>query len=239
MCWSENASIAMVGLGTVATVVTVRRGEPAAIPVTLAFFTAMEALQVSGYWVLDACETAANRNVTILSYLHIAFQPLFINAFAMATAPREISQTVRRRVLAVAALATILLLMRLIPFDQAIPCDPGSHLCGPAFCTVSGNWHIAWEMPLNDIWRSLGMPLSDLLPFPAYMLSAFVLPLFYGAWRFALFHATVGPVLASLLTTDPNEMPAIWCLFSIGIVLVSLSPAIRGRLLGSVRPGLA
>lgn len=45
MCWSEGASLAMVAVGTVATVVTWRRGDPPAIPITLAFFASMEALQ--------------------------------------------------------------------------------------------------------------------------------------------------------------------------------------------------
>jgi len=87
MCWSEGASVAMVGIGAVATVVTMRRGEPAAIPATLGFFTVMEALQVGGYAVLDQCGSRVNQADTLLSFLHIALQPLFINAFAMAVAP--------------------------------------------------------------------------------------------------------------------------------------------------------
>jgi hypothetical protein len=50
------------------------------------------------------------------------------------------------------------------------------------------------------------------------------MPLFYGAWRLVLFHALAGPILAGFLTSDQGEMPAIWCLFSIGLVLMSLSP---------------
>ena len=238
MCWSESASVAMVGIGGVATVATAARGEPRAIPLVLGFFTAMEALQVGGYWVVDDCQSTANRNVTILSYLHIALQPLFINAFAMATAPSELSRGVRRVVYGLAGLATLILLMRLVPFSWTRQCPIGDPLCGAAFCTVSGNWHIAWEMPLNDMWRSLGLPFVEVVPFPSYMLAAFALPLVYGAWRFVLFHLAAGPILASLLTDDPNEMPAIWCLFSIGIVLFSLSPMIRGKLLGTGRFGL-
>ena len=239
MCWSESASIAMVGLGTAATVVTAVRGEPRVIPVALGFFTVMEALQVGGYWVIDDCQLTANRNVTVLSYLHITLQPLFINAFAMATAPTAVSKPMKHWAYALAALATMLMLMRLVSFNWTSQCPLGDPLCGPAFCTVSGTWHIAWEMPLNDMWRSIGFPFADAVPFPSYILAVFFLPLLYGAWRFVVFHAIAGPILASLLTDDPNEMPAIWCLFSIGIVLVSLSPQIRGKLLGSARRGLA
>lgn len=239
MCWSEGASVAMVGLGVVATAVTARRCEPAAIPVTIGFFTLMEALQVGGYWVVDECALPANRNVTLLSYLHIAFQPLFINAFAMAVAPAVVSPRMRRAVYALAGLGSLVLILRLVPFDWAGACAPGDTLCGPAFCTVSGSWHIAWEMPLNDMWHPFGWLLSDFIQFPAYVLSVFALPLVYGAWRFVLFHAALGPMLAKLLTDNPNEMPAIWCLFSIGLLIVALSPAVRYHLFGARQPALS
>lgn len=233
MCWSEGASVAMVGIGAVATVVTIRRCEPAAIPLTIGFFTVMEALQVAGYWVVDECSLTSNQAVTALSYVHIALQPIFINAFAMAIAPVALSPRKRRMIFSVAGFATLLILLRLAPFDWAGHCRPGDALCGPAFCTVSGNWHIAWEMPLNDMWGSLGWFFRDVLSFPAYTLSVFGLPLIYGAWRLVIFHAALGPVLAMLLTDNPNEMPAIWCLFSVGLVLVALSPLVRARVLGS------
>jgi hypothetical protein len=40
-------------------------------------------------------------------------------------------------------------------------------------------------------------------------------------------HLALGPMLATVLTTSPNEMPAIWCLFSVGLCLIALSPWIR------------
>ena len=92
---------------------------------------------------------------------------------------------------------------------------------------TSGEWHIAWNIPYNGLM----LPLEDALGippgFPTYWLAAFLLPLAYGAWRFVIFHALAGPFLASTLTANPNETPAIWCLFSIGILLMALSPLIR------------
>jgi len=234
MCWSEGASLAMVGLGTAATVVTVRRGEPAAIPVTLAFFAVMEALQAAGYLVIDECSLPSNKAVTALSYLHIALQPIFINAFAMALVAREISPRLRTFVYAASATASAVILLQLAPFDWAGPCQPGNVLCGPQWCTISGNWHLGWQVPLNDIWGALfGDWFARQIEFPSYLLAVFVLPLFYGAWRLVVFHALFGPALAWVLTDNPNEMPAIWCLFSVGLVVIALSPLIRR----SVAPG--
>lgn len=237
MCWSEGASVAMVGLGAVATFVTARRGEPKAIPVTLAFFTFMEALQAAGYLVIDECQLGPNKAVTLLSYVHISLQPIFINAFGMSLAAAGvISPAMRRFVYAASGFAALVMLLSLVPFDWAGPCKPDSTLCGPEWCTLTGTWHLAWEMRLNDMWRVIyGETLSELVPFPAYVLAVFVLPLAYRAWRFVLFHAALGPILASQLTNNPNEVPAIWCLFSIGLIFVALSPLIRR----SVSPGRA
>lgn len=228
MCWSESASVAMVGLGAVAAGITWRRGDSTAIPVTLAYFTVMEALQVAGYQVLDDCGTSANKAITMASYGHIALQPLFINAFGMALFGNRVTPYLRQWVYILSALASVMLFVRLVPFAWAQPCVPGQVLCGAGWCTVSGTWHLGWEVPYFDTWTPLvGAWLSEIVQFPAYMLAVFALPLVYGAWRWALFHAVLGPILSSALTDNPNEMPAVWCLFSIGLILIGLSPLVR------------
>jgi len=216
----------MVGAGSVAAAVTVRRGRPAAIPVTIAYFTLMEALQAAGYLVVDQCANAVNQTIAILSVIHIIFQPFFINAFAMELVPDAVRTRARVAVFAVCGASAAVMLLQLYPFDWAGACRPrpGSTLCDPMLCTVSGNWHIGWEVPFNGLMVPTEQILGIEAAFPTYAIAAFLVPLCYGAWRFAVFHALLGPVLAELLTNDPREMPAIWCLFSVGIVVLSLSP---------------
>lgn len=227
MCWCVEATAAMIAAGGAATVVSRARHAPPAIWVTLGYFTAMEALQLGGYAVLDQCGTPANRAITWLSYLHIAFQPLFINAFAMELVPAPVKARVRPWVFGLAAASALVMLAQIAPLPGLGDCRPGSALCAAATCTVSGDWHIAWNVPYNGLM----VPFEDAFNyhpgFPTYLLAVFVLPLFYGAWRFVLMHLLCGPVLASTLTTNPNEMPAIWCLFSIMILFVALSPLVR------------
>jgi hypothetical protein len=149
----------------------------------------------------------------------------------MALIGAGVTPKMRRAVYALSALATVLLFARLVPFGWTAPCAPGQVLCGPNWCTVSGTWHLGWQVPYFDTWAPLlGAWLNSAFDFPAYLLAVFVLPLVYGAWRWALFHALFGPGLAMLLTDNPNEMPAIWCLFSIGLAFVGLSPLVRRRL---------
>ncbi|MCO8145751.1 DUF5765 domain-containing protein [Rhodovulum tesquicola] len=232
MCWNAGVTVAMVGIGAAATVIAARRGEPTAIWATLGFFTAMEGLQAAGYGVVDQCGDPANRAVTLLSYLHIAIQPFFINAFAMALVAHAVPARTRRAVWAICAASAAVMVFQLVPVEALGQCRPGEVLCGPGLCTISGEWHIGWEVPLNGLFTPLSDWLGFSANFPTYLFAAFVVPLIYGSWRFVIFHALFGPVLANLLTDNPNEMPAVWCLFSIALVLVAMSPAIRRQVAG-------
>lgn len=222
----------MTVAGAAATVIAIRRGRPAAIPLTIGYFTAMEALQAVGYAVVDACGSPLNQLIAYLSVLHIAFQPFFINAFAMELSVSRPRPAMRAAAYGVCTISAIVMLTQIYPFDWAGSCRQGGTLCGPAICTISGEWHIGWAIPYNGLSNSLSeMALGLPTAFPTYVLAAFVAPVvFYGAWRFAVFHALVGPGLALLITDDPNEMPAIWCLLSIAIVLTCMSPWLWRRL---------
>src|ERR1700682_4620171 len=89
MCWSGQASavLATVGLGT--TAYAAYRKEPAAIWMPLGYFSLMELLQAFTYSVIDQCSLPSNQIATLLGYLHIAFQPFFINAVSMHFIPDQ------------------------------------------------------------------------------------------------------------------------------------------------------
>jgi len=227
MCWSATASVAMVGLGGVATGFAIRQGAPKAVWLTLGYFTAMEGLQAVGYSVIDQCGTPENRAITALSFLHIVFQPFFINAFAMTLVLERVTRRTRRNIYLVCVLCSAVMLAQLIPFDWAGPCRAGSPLCGETLCLVSGQWHIAWDVPYNGMLDAFEDMIGFHAGFPTYMVAAFFLPLVYGAWRFVVFHAVAGPILAFSLTDNPNEAPAIWCLFSIGVLLIGCNVTVR------------
>lgn len=232
MCYTPEITGAMVVAGGVAALATWRRGDATAIPVTLGYFAVMEALQLGGWFTVDQCGTPANETITFLSILHIILQPLFINAFSMELTPRPVAPRLRALVFALSGLASVTMLMQLYPFAWAGHCEPGQILCGARLCTVWGDWHIAWDVPYNGLFGGFDRLTGLQWGFPAYILAVFALPLIYGAWRFVLFHALAGPILAGQLTTNPNEVPAIWCLFSIGLLLVGTFPALRERIAG-------
>ncbi|MBI1385832.1 MAG: hypothetical protein GC150_13070 [Rhizobiales bacterium] len=229
MCWSAATSVAMVGIGAAATAVTISRGMPRAIPAALGYFTVMELLQSLAYPVVGQCGNPANQTITFLSMLHIVFQPFFINAFALELVPQRVRSQMQVAVYLACAASAAVMLLQLYPFAWAGVCQLGTSLCGSTLCTVPGEWHIAWQIPYNGLLLPLEDAIGIHAGFPTYMLTVFLLPLAYGAWRFVLFHAVAGPLLANLLTSNPNEIPAVWCLFSIGLLIVSLSPMVRSK----------
>lgn len=224
MCWNLPVSVGMAALGGGASVISRRRGAPDSIWIALAFFASMEALQAAGYLVINACGTPANRVITFLSFLHIAIQPIFINAISLELIPAEVRRRVRSWVYVVCGSCVVLTLAQLLPLQQFGVCRIPETMCARELCTRSGDWHLAWDIPLNG----LGTWIEDMLGanwgLPFYMLASFVMPILYGSWRFTLFHLLLGPVLANALTTQNNEVPAIWCLFSIGIVAMAFFP---------------
>ena len=187
----------------------------------------MEALQAAGYAVVDECGTPSNKAITLLSYLHIVFQPFFINAFAMELLPRPVRMRLQRGVYLCCAASSAVMLAQLYPAEWLGSCRIGEALCAVELCLTSGEWHIAWNIPYNGLLLPLEDAMGIHAGFPTYLLAAFLLPLVYGAWRFVIFHALAGPILANALTSNPNEAPAVWCLLSIGILLIGLSPFIR------------
>ena len=224
MCWSLEVSAGMVVLGGAASVLARKRGAPKAIWIALAYFALMEALQAAGYLVINACGNPANQAITLLSFLHIAFQPFFVNAISLELIPAGVRRRISSWVFLVCGLSSAFMIAQLMPIEWAGACRIPETMCGPALCTRWGDWHIAWDIPYNGLGSGIDAFFGGNWGMPSYMLAVFLMPFLYGSWRFTLFHLLLGPVFANSLTTDNNEVPAIWCLFSIGIVTIAFFP---------------
>lgn len=231
MCWSGEASVVLATAGVATTTYAACKGESKLLWMPLGYFTLMEILQAFTYSVIDDCGNPANQIATLLGYLHISFQPFFIHMACLYFIP----QAVRHRLLPIiyflCALNVVIMMIQLYPFEWAGQCQPPRPLCGEQLCSVSGNWHIAWEIPANGIGNTLAelqMPLLG--PWLSYTLIGGLLAFLYGSWKMNLYLLVMGPMLASLLTDNPNEWPAVWCLLSIGFLIIVLKTRVRNYL---------
>lgn len=229
MCWSGEASAVLATAGLAGTAYAAYKKEPAALWVSLLYFSLMEALQAFTYSVIDQCALPSNQIATLLGYLHITFQPLFINAVSLYFVPAHVRNRLAVPVYLICFASIVVMLIQLYPFDWAGQCHPARPLCGDRLCSVSGNWHIAWEVPANGIGNAAAEAGWWLFNsgYIGYMIAGFMLPLLYGSWRFTLYHILLGPSLAWLLTDNINEWPAVWCLLSIGLLLIVVKSPLR------------
>ena len=232
MCWSGEAStvLAATGIAGAAYSALKRNPEPLALWVCLLYFASMEALQAVSYSVLDQCDSPLNQMMTLFGYLHIAFQPFFINSVALYFMPKDAARKVAPITYAACFVGAIAMLVQLYPFNWAGHCQIGRPLCGEFLCTVHGEWHLAWLVPTNGIGNSMADNAWLGRGFLSYPLTAFLLPALIGSWRFTLFSYVAGPFVASLTTNNINEWPAVWCLFSIGLVLAIIKTPLRHHL---------
>lgn len=179
--------------------------------------------------MIDQCALPSSQVATLLSYLHIVFQRFFINMLSMYFIPDAVRVKIQWPVYTVCFASAIIMLLQLYPFEWAGSCPLEEVLCAERLCSVSGNWHIAWDVPTNGMLNFITVDswASFLTAYPSYFIAAFAMPLLYGSWRITIYHFLIGPQLAMLLTNDPNEVAAIWCLLSIGILLLVVKTPIR------------
>ncbi len=235
MCWSGEASLAMATVGFGATVYAARKGDSALLWAPLGYFALMELLQAFTYSVIDQCSLPSNQLATMFGYLHIAFQPFFGCMLALYFVPPHVRRKALPFAMAAAGASAGFMILQIYPFDWAGTCRPGRPLCADVLCSVSGNWHIAWDIPLNAIgeinapWVQGNPVLKATIGhgFWGYMLAMFGVPLLFGSWRIVIYHIVMGPLLAKALTSNPNEVPAVWCLLSIAFLLVVIETPVR------------
>ncbi|MDX1975366.1 MAG: DUF5765 domain-containing protein [Rickettsiales bacterium] len=217
MCWSGEASAALATVGFAGTFYAAYKKEPTVLWMALGYFSLMELLQAFTYSVIDQCGNPSNQVATLLGYLHITFQPFFIIATSLYFIDQHVARKVAPLCYTLCFINAIMMIIRVYPFSWAGHCAMGDILCGEMLCSVRGTWHIAWLVPLNQIYEN----------FPWYFLIGFGLPILFGSWRFTLYHILTGPLLARATTDNMNEWPAVWCLLSIGLLLIVVKTPIR------------
>ncbi|MCO4760388.1 MAG: hypothetical protein KC502_02715 [Myxococcales bacterium] len=219
MCWSGEASATIAVLGLSSAYFLKKKGNPKEIYLPTAYFVLMEGLQALTYLVVGDCGGTANTLFTRLAIAHIAFQPFFINMLGMEFIDPEVKARIKKPVYIFCGLVTAACLARMLPaYDLLGRCELGTPLCSHVRdCAYRGEWHIAWDVLLNGFNEHWAW----------YLISAFAVPVIYGSWKWSLYHLVVGPGLAALTTTDLNERPAVWCLFSTMIIALLVNTRVR------------
>src|SRR5579863_7249708 len=115
MCWSGQASAVLASVGILSTGYAAYKKEPAVLWISLGYFSLMELLQAFTYTVINQCDNPANQIATLFGYLHITFQPFFINAVSLYFINKHLAKRIAPFVYGACFFASILMLIQLYP----------------------------------------------------------------------------------------------------------------------------
>jgi len=188
----------------------------------VAYFAAMETLQAFQYSYVGLCDDPVNKVLTILGFVHLAFQPLFVNLY-LGCFMNNAQKKYLPLILGLCLFAGVMMSNRMVFTLGDIPCQyKVEPMCGLTTCTFRGDVHLAWQMPLQHSDQDYFTP-GFTLHFFMFYLPTFAL----GMYEYTIFLLLSGPFLGRALTSHNDEIPAIWCFFSIVQVIF---PYVHARL---------
>jgi len=184
------------------------------IGIGIFYFGFMEILQFLQYQVIDKCDSKMNKLLTTLAYIHICFQPLFVNIWLMGFVDDPENYHV---FLYMSVCAAILLLSRMMWVGDDELCDTKTEpLCGPKTCSLSGHKHIVWNFRLRAAGKNFFTPSIGLYFF---MWAIPTIVMFKKKPIMALI--LTGPYFGFLFADDIHESSSVWCFTAIFQMILS------------------
>jgi hypothetical protein len=210
MCFSQNISLGFAITGIISSYYFyVKKHYYAAIGIF--YFSLMELIQYFQYKVINQCDNKINILLTYIGYLHICFQPVFVNIWLFS-----FTKNPNYDFLYLSLVAGILLFMRIFWVTDTTLCDTKNEpICGPKTCTFSGERHLAWNVRLRAAGQNWFTPSIGLHFF------LFVIPALITFQFKPIMAVLIIAPYAGMLTSNIHEKPAIWCYTSIMQLLIS------------------
>ena len=210
MCFSEKISLLIGLIGLSSSIYLYNINKYASIGI--GYFALMEILQYFQYKYINKCNNNYNKLLTIIGYLHICFQPLFVNIWLFA-----FTKNPNYTFIYLSLFAGFLLASRILFVSDEEICDTNNEpLCGYNTCSFSGKRHIAWNVRLRAPGKHWFTPSIGLHFF------LWVIPVITTfQYKPIIAMILTGPYISYLLTNNIHEQPAIWCYTVIGQMIIT------------------
>ena len=245
MCFSWRMSLTFAAAGAAATVYAAldRRLRAEYMPVLLAFYTAMEALQTVQYMLVNECSDPRNRWLTEVAYALVVVQPLLWNVVfylrmsGMSKSGRSStsssSSSSSKRVFLCAAAMCVLWILMSVFSRLTYAGEDKDALCsffhrGETPCTMQDDGgHLYWSWPSRH-YRDMNAS------FFMYLVLWFVPALFVAQTRPTGVVLMIGAALSLAVTVlmgkgNLIEFPSTWCLASVPILGACILLTLTGR----------
>lgn len=228
MCFGKTWSIVSLSVMVTSCIVCTYMNVTWRIIAMLFFLAFKELLQLLLYYNIEC--TLTNKVLSVLSWIHISFQPFFILLFCSAFSKTPKLYNIPLILASVYAIFNILRIKELRPGGINYQCsvlDKVVSVCRPQTCSYQGRYHLAYGFELASADGQDGFLFVP--SFFSYMLLSFVVPFAIGDWQIASIHALVAFASSRFASWDTGEAAALWCLNSFWIGLLALYYAFKGN----------
>lgn len=217
MCFGKAWSASSLTLLTVTSIVGWYQGLPIRILLATSFLAIKELIQLMLYSNLQSC-TAMNKFLTIAAWMHISFQPLFMNLFISAFSAKPQLYDVPIMLCLIYAVANA---FRLKEVRGTLPkeCleDKRRNMCRKQTCSTNGKYHLAYGFKLNSADVSGYTPSMF-----AFFLLMFAPAFIIGDWTLGIINVSVAALSFTLVAHDAGEAAAVWCVNSMWIAFFAI-----------------
>jgi hypothetical protein len=197
--------------------------------VGMLFFLAFkELLQLLLYYNIEC--TSTNKVLSVLTWIHISFQPLFVLLFFSAFSKTPKQYNVPLVLAFIYAIFNCIRIKELRPGGIGYKCsilDKAISLCREQTCNYQGRYHIAYGFELASADGHEGILYVPSLF--SYMLLSFAVPFAIGDWQVASMHALVAFASLRFASWDIGEASALWCLNSFWMGILAIYYAFKGN----------
>lgn len=217
MCFGKGWSASSFCLLTATSLAGYYYGIPYRIILGTLFLALKELIQLLLYSNISSC-TTINKGLTVAAWLHISFQPLFMNLFisAFSSTPQLYDVPIMMCLLFAVANMFRIKEVRGQITNECIP-DVPRNLCRPITCSKEGRYHLAYGFELSS---------SDVSGYTPSMFAFFLLmfaPAFIiGDWTLGIINALVAALSFTFVAHDTGEAAAIWCVNSAWIAFFAI-----------------
>lgn len=175
---------------------------------TVSLFLAIKELIQLGLLFENSC-TIVNKYLTQLSWIHISFQPFFVNLLIQTFSTKDYNVPLALSL--IFAIANILKLKDIYSYSED-KCNNGI-MCKEKTCSYDGKYHVAYGFNLNTSDYYTVVP-----SWFSYFLLMFAPALILGDYLIISIHMLI-LLISNLISNDPGEVAAMWCLNSFWIAL--------------------
>jgi len=204
-------------LGCTVSGILYNQGRKWSLYIPILYFTFMEILQYFSYFALEKNNKKLLKILTIITFIHIVFQPLFVNLWYSNYIPHN-KQSQSLIVLQLCIVAGVLYLPRLdmiSSFKNNLSCNVlAEEMCGATTLIQQGKTHMQYLFKMKA--PSYLTPSSFI-----HFFLMFIPALFLNVEMIPYLCTFIGWIMSYFLS-NKKEMAAVWCTFSVPSMLISL-----------------